>query len=545
MKSSSIRTDDTMEGSSRPGQSEPWVMSIPDEINKHVHEIRQAYDRDQGGHEKTCMYLIPRRIWDAGKDDYRVQIIHFGLYGRNQVEMDIIDKVRVRVVSSFMEQFNLKWKGLCEKVVGSEENAQTFLDLYNETFRDRHLNASSAMSSLTLDAVFLTVFLCTKICSKLREPSEGLEQLQELRQIFTEVGVASDLHQIFSDVWLVKNQIPLELIGKVLSLVKDAPSPEDLIKATVDEALSRFKLPCPPFRRADVTLEIEKADVPPRFLDCKHLLECLYNTMCPPGESNVSTQHTERLSSANECWTTCGRICGSCTKHATTSSGTGEPQSQTGSFQKTDRWISFRKALELQKAGIRVRGIDACVTGSAFERSTFHFTAVLSLPKIHVTVDTRRILRNLCAYELAKTTSPHSRKLIGYLSVLDHLIDTADDVRFLRRLHSSVLSVSLPGDDADQQVADLFNNLLRGYSSTDIQYTDDLRKLHNDVSFLFENELRNISILYLGRIRHEAERFLRRLIDRPWLIYSLLAAVLLLAMTGVQTVYTILGHHSR
>ncbi|OAE19527.1 hypothetical protein AXG93_4315s1000 [Marchantia polymorpha subsp. ruderalis] len=491
MKSSSIRTDDTMEGSSRPGQSEPWVMSIPDEVNKHVHEIRQAYDRDQGGHEKTCMYLIPRRIWDAGKDDYRVQIIHFGLYGRNQVEMDIIDKVRVRVVSSFMEQFNLKWKGLCEKVVGSEENAQTFLDLYNETFRDRHLNASSAMSSLTLDAVFLTVFLCTKICSKLREPSEGLEQLQELRQIFTEVGVASDLHQIFSDVWLVKNQIPLELIGKVLSLVKDAPSPEDLIKATVDEALSRFKLPCPPFRRADVTLEIEKADVPPRFLDCKHLLECLYNTMCPPGESNKP----------------------------------------------------FRTASELRKAGIRVKGIDAGVTGTAFERSTFHFTAVLSLPKIHVTVDTRRILRNLCAYELAKTTSPDSQKLIGYLSVLDNLIDTADDVRLLRQLQSSVLSVSLPGDDADQQVADLFNNLLRNYSSTDIQYTADLRNLHNDVSFLFENELRNICIRYFGRIRHEAERFLGRLKDRPWLMISLLAATILLAMTGIQTAYTVLGYY--
>ncbi|BBN04836.1 hypothetical protein MPTK1_3g08040 [Marchantia polymorpha subsp. ruderalis] len=508
-------------------QPAPWILSIPDEIKKGADKKRQANDRDQGGRGKACISPVPLRILNAaGSEDYRVQIINLGLYTRSRVKMTAMDRVRFDVVNSFMELFELRWDVLCEKVVGSEENAHTFLDLYDETLRDRHLDASSAMSSLTLDAVFLTMFLCIEIYSKLPEPQRGLKQLQKLRHIFTEVGVACNLHQIFSDVWVVPNQIPLKLIGKVLNLVKDAPSPEALIKATVDEALRRFKLPC------------ARADVPPRFLDCTHLLECLYITMCPPGESNVSPQHTERLSSPNECWTTCGRICGSCTKHATTSSGTGEPQSQPGSVQK-----QFRTASELRKAGIRVKGIDAGVTGTAFERSTFHFTAVLSLPKIHVTVDTKRILRNLCAYELAKTTPLDSQKLIGYLSVLDNLIDTADDVRLLRQLQSSVLSVSLPGDDADQQVADLFNNLLQNYSSTDIQYTADLRNLHYDVSFLFENELRNICIRNFGRIRHEAERFLGRLKDRPWLMISLLAATILLAMTGIQTAYTVLGYY--
>ncbi|BFI30001.1 hypothetical protein MPTK2_3g08010 [Marchantia polymorpha subsp. ruderalis] len=511
----------------------PWVLKIPAEIKKGADKKRQANDRDQGGHGKSCMCLIPRRIWIAGRDDYRVQIIHLGLYRRNKVKMTPIDRVRIDVVTSFIKLFHLSWKGLCMKVVGSEENAQTFLDFYDETQRDEQFDASSAKVCLTLDAVFLTVFVCTEIFSKLREPQGGLKQLQELRHIFTKVVVACNLHQIFSDVWLVPNQIPLKVIGKVLNLVKDAPSPEALINGTVDEALRRFKQGSLNLRRA-----CARADVPPQFLHCTHLLECLYFTMCPPGESNVSPQHTERLPSANECWTTGGRICGSCTKHATTSSGTGEPQSQPGSVQKP-----FRTASELRKASIRLKGIDAGVTGAAFERSTFHFTAVLSLPKIHVTVDTRRILRNLCAYELAKTTSPDSQKLIGYLSVLDHLIDTADDVRLLRQLQSSVLSFSLPGDDADQQVADLFNNLLRNYSSTDIQYTADLRNLQNDVSFLFENELRNICIRCFGRIQHEYERFLRRLKDRPCLMIWLLATTIILAMTGIQTAYPVLGYY--
>ncbi|PTQ48290.1 hypothetical protein MARPO_0006s0282 [Marchantia polymorpha] len=502
-------------------QPAPWILSIPDEIKKGA--IRKG-KRMIG--IRACISPVPLRILNAGSEDYRVQIINLGLYTRSRVKMTAMDRVRFDVVNSFMELFELRWDVLCEKVVGSEENAHTFLDLYDETLRDRHLDASSAMSSLTLDAVFLTVLLCIEIYSKLPEPQGGLKQLQKLRQIFTEVGVACNLHQIFSDVWVIPNQIPLRLIGKVLNLVKNSPSPEALIKATVDEALRRFKFPC------------ARADVHPQFLHCTHLLECLYITMCPPGESNVSPQHTERLSSPNECWTTCGHICGWCTKHATISSGTGEQQSQPGSVQK-----QFRTASELRKAGIRVKGIDAGVTGTAFERSTFHFTAVLSLPKIHVTVDTRRILRNLCAYELAKTTPLDSQKLIGYLSVLNNLIDTADDVRLLRQLQSSVLSVSLPGDDADQQVADLFNNLLQNYSSTDIQYTADLRNLHYDVSFLFENELRNICIRNFGRIRHEAERFLGRLKDRPWLMISLLAATILLAMTGIQTAYTVLGYY--
>lgn len=131
---------------------------------------------------------------------------------------------------------------------------------------------------------------------------------------------------------------------------------------------------------------------------------------------------------------------------------------------------------------------------------------------------------NLRAFEqLHSSAGTHVK---NYLSLMDKIIDTERDTRLLR---SKGIVKNLIG--SDKALADLFNRLTLG------QTTAQTKKL----SRVFQ-EVKE----HCGKRRNRWRAFfVHTYLRNPWAFISLIAAVILLVATIMQTVYTVVPFYTK
>ncbi|XP_072961056.1 UPF0481 protein At3g47200-like [Typha angustifolia] len=184
-------------------------------------------------------------------------------------------------------------------------------------------------------------------------------------------------------------------------------------------------------------------------------------------------------------------------------------------------WLSFRSAKKLSAAGIKL-----CQSGRPDMRSVrfepHYFGGKLMLPWMVVDDLTRSRLLNMVAFEMC-TRVRSDYGITSFVWLLDFLIDHADDVKEL--CEKGIFFNAL---GSDEQVADLFNEI-----------ASDLvpdQQAYNHV-------LKQIACHTKKNIRNEIYKWTHQLIDThfssPWTAISLVAAVVLLVLTVVQTIFTI------
>ncbi|KAJ0013574.1 hypothetical protein Pint_20669 [Pistacia integerrima] len=177
----------------------------------------------------------------------------------------------------------------------------------------------------------------------------------------------------------------------------------------------------------------------------------------------------------------------------------------------------FRNVKELKAAGIRFRPSDTgCLKDITFEFGT------LTLPSIQVDDSTASKFLNLIAYEMCPDFL-NDFGVSSYVAFLYILIDQAQDVKELRDkqiLHNFLGS--------DGKVAELFNEIGTDLVSNPSIYGDVKSKIqrHYDSKFMTS----------MAQFIHEYFR-------SPWSAIAFLAAIIALALTVAQTVYTILGYY--
>ncbi|KAI3941597.1 hypothetical protein MKW92_037931 [Papaver armeniacum] len=188
---------------------------------------------------------------------------------------------------------------------------------------------------------------------------------------------------------------------------------------------------------------------------------------------------------------------------------------QTHSYRRDDTVESsfdiIRSARELYEAGIRFKtSKTAKLTDISFR------CGVLRLPEIVVDDTTESTFLNLMAYE--RFHVGEGSEVTAYIFFMDRIIDSAKDVSLL---HSKGIIKNALG--SDKEVAKLFNEL-----SKDVAPDDSLDHVHKEVSDYCKmkwNEWR-------ANLIHTYFR-------SPWAVLSVLAAIFLMALTIVQTVYAI------
>ncbi|XP_049342496.1 putative UPF0481 protein At3g02645 [Solanum verrucosum] len=187
-------------------------------------------------------------------------------------------------------------------------------------------------------------------------------------------------------------------------------------------------------------------------------------------------------------------------------------------------WCSYRSAMELRRAGIRFRpGKSRRLSEVKF--TSFHCSALLTLPPITIDDSTKSQFLNLVAYEACPDT-PDDFGITSYVSFMDSLIDHAEDVKELR---SKGILLNFLG--SDQEVADLFNELARDlvpnpHAFVDVK--DKIEKHYNSKGKIWIAEWNNTHF------------------NTPWTVFAFIAALFVIGLqvtdtflAGIQTFYAV------
>lgn len=177
----------------------------------------------------------------------------------------------------------------------------------------------------------------------------------------------------------------------------------------------------------------------------------------------------------------------------------------------------IRTATELTEAGI---GFETSKSRNLND-ITFR-CGVLKLPRITVDDTTESVYLNLMALE--RFHEEASNEVTSYVFLMDRLIDGAKDVSVL---HWQGILINALG--SDKAVAKLFNCI-----STDICLDphSSLNSVHQEAS----EHYRSLLPRWMAYAKHNY-------FTNPWVGLSILAAIFLFALTGVQTAYTVLGYY--
>ncbi|TVU22531.1 hypothetical protein EJB05_32238 [Eragrostis curvula] len=178
---------------------------------------------------------------------------------------------------------------------------------------------------------------------------------------------------------------------------------------------------------------------------------------------------------------------------------------------------SVPSAVELRDAGIHLKkSKTVSVNGIEFKNG------VLSLPALSIHDGTKKIFLNLMAFE--RLHSDTGTIATDYMIFMDNIIDSERDVALLR---SKGIIKNLLSSDKD--AADLYNTLSRGAVLSPYSKLQDVRRQVNA-------HCNNTWNKWKTYFRHAY-------LKNPWVFISLMAAVILLIATLLQTIYTVWGFY--
>lgn len=187
---------------------------------------------------------------------------------------------------------------------------------------------------------------------------------------------------------------------------------------------------------------------------------------------------------------------------------------------KNSEWSFISSATEIQEAGIQFRKVEV-MDDSLFDIKFEN--GVMEIPTLEIDDATETILQNLIAYEQC-SHDINSKHILDYCKFLDSLINTSKDVELLRG--RGIIDNWL-GDDG--VIATLMNKLGDGVVLDDAQF--------------YYSEVFNKVNLHCSRRRNKWKAKLRHnYFNNPWAIISFLAAVVLLLLTFVQSLFSVLSY---
>ncbi|XXG50479.1 hypothetical protein AAC387_Pa02g4482 [Persea americana] len=181
----------------------------------------------------------------------------------------------------------------------------------------------------------------------------------------------------------------------------------------------------------------------------------------------------------------------------------------------------FRSIIELKAAGIKIgRSNSKFLKDIQFQSGIFN--GHLQLPQFMVDDATKTRLLNLIAYEMCPDGFS-DRAVTSYICFLDSLIDHAEDVKELRS--KNILLNRLGSDD---EVANLFNELANNLTPNCNTYSDVMEGI--------ETHSRSRVKVWIAEFKHTH-------FTSPWTVMALMAAIFVIALTVVQTVYSVVGYY--
>ncbi|RCV38439.1 hypothetical protein SETIT_8G142400v2 [Setaria italica] len=179
---------------------------------------------------------------------------------------------------------------------------------------------------------------------------------------------------------------------------------------------------------------------------------------------------------------------------------------------------SMRCAVELKEKGVHFKKCDST-------HAIDFKNGVLSLPEVSVGDGNEKIFLNLMAFE--QLHSGMRSDATAYLIFMDNIIDSERDVALLRS--KGIIKHSL---SSDRETANLFNILSKGGA-----VMSPHSRLH-DVRRKVNDHCRKPWNKWMAIFRHTYA-------SNPWVLISLVAAIILLVSTILQTIYSVVQFYTK
>ncbi|KAK1427073.1 hypothetical protein QVD17_15756 [Tagetes erecta] len=184
---------------------------------------------------------------------------------------------------------------------------------------------------------------------------------------------------------------------------------------------------------------------------------------------------------------------------------------------------TFRNVKELMEVGIRFKPSQTR-TLARIKFTAYTFSANLQIPAITVDDSTKPILLNLVAYELCSNDHINTSWVTSYICLMDSLIDHSDDVKVLRK--AGILDNRL---GSDEEVAQLFNEIGKDLVPNSYVYSEAREAIQKHY-----DSKRNT---WIRQLKHEYMK-------TPWAFIALVAGLMGLFLSSVQTYFSVWGSQS-
>jgi hypothetical protein len=169
-------------------------------------------------------------------------------------------------------------------------------------------------------------------------------------------------------------------------------------------------------------------------------------------------------------------------------------------------------AVMLRKAGVRFRvAKDKCMLNIRFEKG------VLEIPRLEVDYSSERFVRNIMALE--QFYKPFEAYICSYIKLLDHLINSAEDVDLL--VGKGIILHWL-GDDAT--LSNTINKLCENIGDTSTCYDDICDKMNVHYENRWNRMKASLRLVYFPNV---------------WRGTATVAAAILLVLTLIQTITSV------
>ncbi|XP_022744638.1 UPF0481 protein At3g47200-like [Durio zibethinus] len=453
------------------------------------------------------IYKVPSPLREVNEKAYEPNVISIGPYHHGKEHLKTMEVIKRNCFGRMIKQS----KAEAQKFVSAIKTIEKGVRKFYEQPLDR-FDSDTFVEMMVLDGCFIVLLFQKNdyLVKNLRRLKKGTRM------------------EIFYDLLLLENQLPFFVLLKLYGMIKMSNVEIDEFPTLVFSLYSKDLLPGP---------EICLPKKFPEPKNIKHLLGFVHSCWLPSGRKR---HFKEAEAKANAKAKAKAEAKEPIAQRLRTFICCGREQEEEGSKRS---WKFIRCATELEEAGINFvnkgkelqykewkhkKGEE--VQGKKGKASLFEvdFTddGTLKIPTLRVEDNTERILRNFLAYEQFLRGSKSTYYIGDYVTLMDSLINSGKDVQLLCNREIVVNSL---GDD--EVVAQMFNKL-----GDFIYPSDDFNNFYYaDIFEKVDKHCKKRRNIWKAKLKQDY-------FNSPWSFISVVAAVVLLLLTMVQTVFSALSY---
>lgn len=471
--------------------------------------IQQNSVDDERSPSVVSIFRVPNFLKRLKREAYVPRMVSLGPYHHRSAELPPMGSHKGRALHLMSKRFNNIYMNLDNdpnKMDFSDRAMHEIINLENkirDSYEDKiDCDGNTLARMLTLDGCFVLEILRTLGLDRVPGNRLYYEPLFEVDKI---VYTAGDIKE---DIVKLENQIPWVVIEKLLKL--EFESIDDIkieLLKTLMYLWDMFRLPDPDQRRQ---FSWPQEQVP-------HLLGLLHSvTVSPFSDRAEPADPVSSFSARPEPAHPVGPIkcSGAWSKLVKCSGAWCSPIKWRRTGKTVYNVKRIHRAIEVRNAGIKFKPCDGGIGMIKFDPKN----ATIFLPRITVQDRTEILSRNLIAYEMCKPSE--TMYFTCYVSLMDELIDSEDDVAVLRK--SGIITNYL---GSDSQVAELFNSLCKDVTESEKDAFADLK--------------RDVHAHYTNEIKVQIAELMKEHFSSLWRTLAVTGAILILLLTTVQTIFSI------